>query len=400
MLTVTDYSPSLQAPRSTAAKSVLPSMAVAEVEAYFDPAAILPIWAELEAVAAVSVYQTRAFLIPWIETIGKGRHIAPLFIVGKDEHGRAIALLCLGIERHGPFRIASFLGGKESNFHLGLFRPNVSLTDADLRLLLRRAAKQLGAAAPHVFFLQNQPFEWEGTENPLALLPYQPSPSFAYATQLGMAGEKFLAQRLSKDTRKKLRKKEARLADLGPVTLVSNNDPDTAQAILDTFLAEKIARFREQHSVEAYFADPATRAFFERLSISRDGGMPWLEFYALKADEHIIATYAGAAHRGHFSCMVNSFDDDPEIAKSSPGELLLMRLIALQCDRGLAGFDLGIGEARYKTTFCDRTVPLFDIIFPIGVVGRVYGTYAALRLKAKRMVKRNPKLLALARRLR
>jgi CelD/BcsL family acetyltransferase involved in cellulose biosynthesis len=375
-------------------------MAIAEVEAYLDAAKILPIWAELEAVAAVSVYQTRAFLVAWIETIGKSRHITPVFIVGRDEHGQAVALLCLGMERHGPFRTTSFLGGKESNFHLGLFRPNVSLTDADLRFLLRRAAKRLGRAAPHLFLLQNQPFAWDAIENPLALMPHQPSPSVAYATQLTPDGDKFLAERLSKDTRKKLRKKEARLADLGPVTLISNNDPDSAQAILKTFLAEKIARFREQHSVEAYFADPATQAFLERMSISQDGGRPWLEFYALKAGERIIATYAGAAHRGHFSCMVNSFDDDPEIAKSSPGELLLMRLIALKCDQGLAGFDLGIGEARYKATFCDRTVPLFDIIFPIGIVGRLYGAYSALLLRAKWTVKHHPRLLALVRRLR
>ncbi len=196
-----------------------------------------------------------------------------------------------------------------------------------------------------------------------------------------------------------MRKKEARLAELGAVTLISNDAPATARAILDAFLAEKIARC-EAAAIEADFTDPAMRAFLERLSVPADGGAPWLAFHALKLGERIIATYAGAVHRDHFSCMVNSFDSDPEIAKSSPGDLLLMRLIASQCDRSIAGFDLGIGEARYKATYCDVTIPLFDVVIPVGIIGRICAAYAKSRLKTKRMIKQHPKIFASIKRLR
>ncbi len=375
------------------------STSIAKVEVYHDPCAVGAAWAELEAAAAASPYQTRGFLIPWLETIGASRGIEPLFVLGKDGQDRAIALLCLGIERHGPFRVAVFLGGKELNFNLGLFRPNAAVTPADLRFLLSAAANALGRAAPHLFLLQNQPFAWEDIPNPLAFLPHQPSPSFAYATTLGADGEKLLAAKLSKDTRKKLRKKEARLAEFGPVTSISNDTPATAHAIVDAFLAEKIMRC-EALAYDADFADPAMRAFLERLSAAADGSAPWLEFHALKAGEKIVATYAGAAHRDHFSCMVNSFDCDPEIAKSSPGDLLLMRLIALQCAKGRKSFDLGIGEARYKTCYCDVTVPLFDSVLPIGILGHLCAAYAKLRLKLKRMIKQQPMIFAFVRRLR
>ncbi len=399
MSTVTDYSPSLSTRPGVAAQRPALGMPIAEVEVFRDPVAVLPAWAELEAVAAASAYQTRAFLIPWLETIGASRRIEPLFILGKDRQDRAVALLCLGIERHGPFRVAGFLGGKQSNFNLGLFRPDLAVTGADVYFLLRTAAKALGSAAPHLFLLQNQPFEWEGAGNPLALLPHQPSPSFAYATRLGSDSEKFLAAKLSKDTRKKLRKKEARLADVGPVTCVSNDEPAAARRILDAFVAEKIARC-EARAIEADFADPAMRAFLERLSLPVEGQMPWLEFHALKAGEQIVATYAGAVHRSRFSCMLNSFEPDPEIAKSSPGDLLLMRLVARQCERGVESFDLGIGEARYKATYCDVTLPLFDIVLPVDATGRLCAAYAGLRLRVKRMVKRHPKIFAGVRRLR
>ena len=398
---MTDYSPLLPACDAAEKERQIASseMSIASVEVHRNPSAVAVAWAELEALAPVSAYQTRAFTIPWLETIGAARGVEPLFILGKDRHERAAALICLGIERFGPFRIATFLGGKESNFNLGLFRPNMAVSEPDLRFLFKSAAKALGSAKPHLFLLKNQPFDWEGSANPLALLPHQLSPSFAYATQLGENGEKFLATKLSKDTRKKLRKKEARLAEFGPVALAVNDTPAAAHAIVDAFLATKIARC-EARSIETDFADPAMRAFLERLSVSDDGSPPWLAFQALKVGERIIATYAGAAYRGRFSCLVNSFDNDPEIAKSSPGDLLLMRLIASQCDRGLASFDLGIGEARYKESYCDVTVSLFDMILPVGIRGQLCALYAKSRLNMKRRIKQDPKMMGRIKRLR
>jgi CelD/BcsL family acetyltransferase involved in cellulose biosynthesis len=149
--------------------------------------------------------------------------------------------------------------------------------------------------------------------------------------------------------------------------------------------------------LETDFSRTAMRAFFERLSVPAQGDVPWLEFHALKLGERIVATYAGAAHRGHFTCLVNSFDNDPKIAKSSPGDILLMRLVADQCDRGRKWFDLGIGEAHYKASYCDVTIPLCDIVIGIGLTGRVCGICASLLLRAKRMIKQRPPVFAATR---
>lgn len=411
MPTATDFSPALAEPECNPADTrrpgapgnvfafKRPGAAVAKVEVFRDPRAIDALWADLEEKAAASAYQTRAFVLPWLETLGAARNIEPLFIVAKDWRNTVLALFCLGIERQGLFRIAVFLGGKESNFNLGLVHPKASLCADDLRFIFAEAARLLGRDAPHLFLLQNQPEEWDGIANPLALLDRQASPSFAYATTLQPKGEAFIAEKLSKDTRKKLRKKEAKLAEIGAVTVVSNDRPQNAQMIVDAFLDEKIARC-EACAYEANFADPAMRAFLERLSGADGRSKPALDFYALKAGDKIVATYAGLAHRNHFSCLVNSFDSDPDIARSSPGDLMLMRLVALQCDRGRSGFDLGIGEARYKSSYCDVTVPLFDSVLPVGALGHLCAAYAKLRLSMKRKIKQRPGIFANIRRLR
>jgi CelD/BcsL family acetyltransferase involved in cellulose biosynthesis len=366
---------------------------IVHVEVAQDPLAVGSAWAELEAVAPVSAYQSRAFLIPWLETIGASRGIEPLFILGRDRQDRAIALLCLGIERHGPFRVASFLGGKDSNLNLGLFHPNVAILPADLAFLFETAARSLGAATPHLFVLKNQPYEWRDTPNPLALLPHQLSPSFAYMTRLRLDGAHFITDKLSKDARKKLRKKEARLAEIGPIAVLTNDTPATTSAILNAFLAEKISRCEAQ-AFDVDFGAPAMRRFLEKLSMPHEGRPPWLELHALAAGDRIVATYAGAMQDKHFSCMLNSFDTDPEIAKTSPGNLLLMRLIAEKCDKGLESFDLGIGEARYKESYCDIAVPLFDVVVPVTIAGRLYAAFATAQLRVKRGLKQNAAVFA------
>jgi CelD/BcsL family acetyltransferase involved in cellulose biosynthesis len=372
---------------------------VAKITVHRSIAAVEADWAELEAIAPASVYQTRAFLIPWIETLGRARDIDPFFVVAKDANETAIALLCLGVQRRGWFKAGMFLGGKESNFNLGLFRPGIHFSAADLRHLLHEAASALGSEAPHIFILKNQPHLWGAIQNPLAQLPQVESASFAYATELARDAQNFLTRRLSKDSRKKLRKKEERLATQGDLTLITGDTPENARRILNAFFLEKIRRCEEQQ-IPTDFADVATRAFFDRLSQQKTAdGRAWLELSGLTLNDRIIATYAGAAHRGRFSAMVNSFDSDPIIAKSSPGDLLLMKLVATQCANGRSSFDLGIGEARYKMTYCDTTVPLFDALMPMGVVGYMLALRQVICSKIKMEIKQRPRAFAVVRRL-
>jgi CelD/BcsL family acetyltransferase involved in cellulose biosynthesis len=366
----------------------------AKVEVHRDAGAVLSAWAELEAITPASFYQTRAFLLPWLETLGAARNIEPLFVLGKDGQDQVLALLCLGIERHGIFRSVVFLGGKESNFNFGLFRPGAEFAAADLTALLGAARSALGAEAPDVFLLKNQPFEWEKSQNPFSFLPHQASASFAYATALTSDADAFLAAKLSKEVRKKLRKKETRLSAFGPVELIENRTQDETRQILDAFFAEKIARCEEQ-GIDTEFSSPAMRDFFDRLSAEKDAGKSWLELYGLRVAGRIIATYAGAAHRGRFSGMINSFDTAPDIRKWSPGELLLTRIFVRQCEKRVASFDLGIGEAHYKETFCDITIPLFDVVMGFGLKGRLFASYLALHGRVKRAVKQDQRLLAM-----
>lgn len=351
-------------------------------------------WLELLEAAPISPYQSLLFLVTWQETVGRGNGRKPFIVVARDAAGRPLALLPLCVEKRGPLRIASFMGGRESNFNLGLFRPG-SFDGRKARWLLREAARQ-ASNPPDLYYLRNQPRQFEGAANPLAFADASPSASYAFGLTLP-ASEAELAARLSKETRKKLRKKEARLAEIGRLSYEHVARGARAQQIADALIAQKSARFADL-GVGALFESAAMRAFVHALSAAKGEGA--LELHALSVDDRIVATYAGVIRKGRFSAIFNSFDMDEEIARSSPGELLLHALLRNLVARGMTHFDLGAGEARYKQSVCDETIELVDALTPVSAIGVLAAPALRLLLTAKRRIKQTPLLARMAARRR
>lgn len=357
-------------------------------------------WAQLEDCAAYSAYQARDWILPWLGSVGRAEGWSPAVVVARDARERAVALLPLGVVRRGPLRLAEFLGGKDANYTLGLFRPDAIFTRDDLEAMLREGAK----AAPggiDLYSLINQPHAWRGVANPLLLLPHSASPAEGYATKLSKPGEAFLKARLSKDTRKKLRKKEQRLAEMGALRHLRARSTEDAAAILAAFAAQKAARMKEK-GLDNVFEGPAAEEFLARVAVEplERGKPPAVELHALTLDDRIVATFAGSPCHGRFSGMFNSFVADPEIGKSSPGDVLLCKIIMGLCDEGMQEFDLGVGAARYKNTFCDVVEPLFDAYFPVTPGGRALMWVKQRKRLLKRFIKNDPRLWQAAQSLR
>ncbi|MGD0635424.1 MAG: GNAT family N-acetyltransferase [Beijerinckiaceae bacterium] len=372
---------------------------VARVDVHWDAnPAVLETWAKLETIAPCSIYQTRAWLLPWTETLGRKAGLKPFYVIARGTADEPLALLCLGLRRAGPFKIAAFLGGKDSNFNMPLVQPGLSFGPEIWRALLLDAAGLMGQDRPCAFFLLNQPAEWSGQTNSLTQLTAQSSPNVAFGTKLTPSAEAFFAGKLSKATRKKLRQKEARLAARGALTYRTPAACNEKAAILDAFFAQKTSRFRAQNIVSG-FDDPAMRRFIETASMPDPHGTG-IELHALYSGGRIVAVYGGGTHRGCWSGMFNSFDASHDVARSSPGDLLLMAVMAKQCAAGTKHFDLGIGEARYKAMFCGDVIPLFDSFLALTPMGRLFLLIEALALRTKSGIKSHRALFYLARRLR
>jgi CelD/BcsL family acetyltransferase involved in cellulose biosynthesis len=68
-------------------------------------------------------------------------------------------------------------------------------------------------------------------------------------------------------------------------------------------------------------------------------------------------------------------------------------VIRRQCERGRSVFDLGVGEARYKRTFCDEVDELVDLVVPATATGQVYAALTGAVIGAKRRLKASPRAM-------
>jgi CelD/BcsL family acetyltransferase involved in cellulose biosynthesis len=349
-------------------------------------------WLALSRVATISPYQSFAFLAAWLETVGRAEGVSPFIVVARDDAGAPEALLPFGVIVRKKIRIASYLGGRESNFNLPLLRPGAGYDGAKLRALLDAAGRR--ASTPvDLYYLRNQPRRFEDFINPLAFENAQNSPSFGYGATLPATVDA-LAARLSKDTRKKLRRKEARLAEYGAVAYEHRARGARAADIISALIRQKSERF----AVGADFARCDMPALLQRLCDRDDDGA--MELHAISAGGRIVAAYAGVTRGHRFSAMLNSFDQDAEIARCSPGDLLLHALMRDLVARGMTHFDLGAGEARYKNSVCNETIELCDAIAPVSALGRVAAPMLSAYLRLKRRVKQTPALAGAYSRLR
>lgn len=183
-------------------------------EIHADSGAVEALWRELETSGASSPYQRFEWQRAYAEAMSAKGRFETRAVVLRDGAGHVSLLLPLAIERRHGLRIAVPVGGKQANYHLPLFaRGAVLPSGAELRALLRETGRALRL---DTYIFGNLPLSWDGFANPLAE-GGRPSPSNGYRLALSGDAEATLSRALSKDGRKKLRQKDKKLRELGPV---------------------------------------------------------------------------------------------------------------------------------------------------------------------------------------
>ncbi len=367
-------------------------------------------WRALEASGVATPYQRYDWVRAYVSHAISSDHASAHILRVRARNGQTVAILPFALRRAGGLRTVSFIGGKHANFHMGVFSPAfaASLDSAGARQLLNDASVAMGGV--DAFILHNQPHEWEGHPNALALLDAQPSPSQAYKLPLLPDCEATLQNSMSSHARKKHKNKRARFAELGPSRVIIAETADVRARILDAFHRQKTARFA-QMGVADPFDNAGIRAFLAQASDPSEHdpssgpepsprAQPSLRLGALELNGELVATYVGAVHQTRFSGMATSFEPDPAVMKVSPGEILLVEMIKAECKRGMTVFDLGVGEARYKTTICNQTEELADSFVAISAKGRLAASIMRLAQKAKGAIKQSPFAFSLVKRVR
>src|SRR4051812_32920586 len=370
---------------------------IATIDIVHDLAAAEGVWRSLEgAQTSFTPYQRFDFLGPWQRQVGEREGLVPFIVIGYDAERRPLVLLPLAVRHAYGARCACFMGGKHSTFNMALWNRDFAAgaTQADLEGLISAISQR---AEADVFALHQQPMQWRGLPNPLALLPHQPSANDC--PLLVMEPGAAPATLVSKSFRQRLKGKERKLQPLpGYRYHVASTEADVTR-LLDWFFRVKPQRMAEQKLPDV-FAEAGVEDFIRTACAAPvEGGNRVIDIHALESDEEVIAIFAGVADGHRFSMMFNTYTVSAS-SKYSPGLILMRDIIDHFAGRDYRAFDLGIGSDDYKRLFCKDDEPIFDSFIALSARGKLAAGVMSGLNRTKRMVKHNPALLEMAQKLR
>ena len=373
--------------------------AVASVEIHSDFRAVEHIWRAFDSSPQCGTpYQRFGLVTAWQDNVGVKLGAKPCAVVVCDSEQRPLALLPLVTSSRGPFRIAGFPGGKHSNFNMAFWRREFAATATreDVEAILSLIAKR--DPSLDMLALNQQPLEWNGTPNPFARLPHQPSVNECplLAIDAGAPAGSYT----STSFRRKLNGKERKLQAMpGYRYRIARSTADVTR-LLDAFFAIKPLRMAEQ-KIRNVFAEPGTEQFIRHACMQGiENGTAAIELHGLECDAEVIAVFAGVGDSHRYSTMFNTYTMS-EAARNSPGLVLIRNMIDHHVELGCTVFDFGVGTDEYKLQFCkDARQPLFDSFIGLNAKGQLLASLFSAGTSLKRSIKQSPKATQLFQSLR
>src|SRR5690606_27088353 len=136
--------------------------------------------------------------------------LEPSILLGRLD-GRPAFVLPLGVRRHGPVRLAHWLGGSHSGYNFGFWSHECAALIPSLGR--RRTRRMLRDALPCVdgALLQRIPHRFGGIPSPLAALVSLPSAVMGYAVDLEGGMEAVITRTGGGARRRRARSKERRM---------------------------------------------------------------------------------------------------------------------------------------------------------------------------------------------
>ena len=241
--------------------------------------------------------------------------------------------------------------------------------------------------------LYSQPYLWSTRHNPSALPPQHRSTEDNFVLRPA-ARRRSRRTQLSSSTRSRLRNKEHKLEKLKDYRYLRAKSADEVDRLLSSFFAQKAEKLTALASTmplrspasKSSSGPPATRGC--------EAGEPIIELHALECDGDMLALFSGVHDNQRFTSMFNSHTGCDNARHTGTDTVAAP---GCRCaDRGFSTFDIGPGEARYKTLFCKELEPIFDSALALSARAHAAAIPLRLTFKMKSAVKHNAALWAVA----
>ena len=338
-------------------------------------------WRAFEAEAVGLGFQNFDWLKAWFSQVGEAEGVEPAIVIVSLD-GVPVMLAPFGIERRYGQRCLVWLGGRFADYKAPMLARDfeTQVTPDQFAVMWDKIRRHLPA---HDFIaLENQPPHIGLSINPFASLNGETAPDDGYVFPLPASYEEF-TQTFRPATRRADRAKERKLEALGRLEFKIAETPDEARLMVADILDRKATQLRAQ-GIHSIFEDAGYRAAYVALA-ALPPKRKMLQVAMLTLDGEFLSGSIAHFRQGHATLMVHTYE--PTHARMSPGRLHLLKLINASIEEGHKIYDLSVGYAAYKDSFCDEPMPLSNYV----VAAKPWGLAAASAERAKLGLKRRVK---------
>lgn len=357
------------------------------IQRFSSPECISDDWESIQREKTACIYQNYEWVRIASQTLEKENTILIITARMNDE---LHFILPMAIE-DGFVKTLRWIGGTHANICSGIFSKAFLKSEQKdvIRDVFSLINKSIGGIVKTQ--LNNQPFHLNTYKNPMLSLPQQASVNSMYDMDLRDGLDAILDQGSGKRKRKLWRKQNRVAESMGGYELVSPQSHEDILEAVDEFMTLKGKRLKEM-GVQNIFAKKNTIDFFIQMAVSppeEDGHL--FKIFQLKIQDKTRAMYALGIDGDYCQAYVNAVEYD-EFSDHSPGEMILYAMIEQLIADGYAKFDLGVGDERYKRSWCPGKHPLFDTNIALSLSAQPIIFGLRVKNKVKRYVRNNPQL--------
>jgi CelD/BcsL family acetyltransferase involved in cellulose biosynthesis len=373
---------------------------LARLEVVRDLAEIEGEWRRFETTAEGHIFQRLAFVRAWLASIGAGRAVEPLILVGRDNHEGLICILPFAVGRRRGLRVVEWIGGEHADYHGGLYAPAFLATLVEKNTARRFTAviaKVLAADADLVHF-RRQPATIGGLPNPFARYRALAHADRSHQTGLGADWEAYYRGKRDANSRRHDQSGIENLEAIGPVRFIDAVTPPEIERVMASLFADK-ERDLDRRGAPTFFADAAVRRLY--LELAR---LPYPRGYAhvcaLEVGGKIVASTLGLVCGNRYYDVMHAVCQASPAARFSPGRHLMHHVMQWCIARRIGVFGFAVGNEDVNAQWCEESLDLCASVAALSMRAIPAATALRATLLARRLVKGNTRLRALAERLR
>lgn len=260
-----------------------------------------------------------------------------------------------------------------------------------LKIIARETAPKITA-----LYFERQLQDHSGVKNPiLSHFPKVKSPNVSLSASLEGGFEGILSRVNGKRRMKRHRQQQRGLESIGTVAFKILDDAKEIEETLDMYLDCKTKQLKAMGAPNT-FAGPKHRAFMlanylQSIDNLHKGQKQNFSLQRLDVGGVPRAILGTCLERDGIHIEIATHNND-ETAQYSVGEYLICESIKEACNRGLAFYDLGLGDQRYKRSWCREETWHYDSMIPIAFYGHYLVAFHTCKSKVKAFIKDRPTL--------